>query len=114
MYSIAEQFQSAALLVIPVDMPQLTEAHMQALIQSRRACFMQGHPLPVFFPNSGQLLAAINGILEEDVQDFSVQHLHDVMGSIALQLADFNGLNVNEPQQWQDYLAQNALHMKVI
>ncbi|MBP7370551.1 MAG: molybdenum cofactor guanylyltransferase [Arenimonas sp.] len=109
MYSIAEQFQSAALLVIPVDMPQLTTLHLQALIQTRRACFMQDHPLPAFFPNSGQLFAAINSILKEDVQDFSIRHLHEVMGSLALQLADFNGLNVNEPQQWRDYMEQHVL-----
>lgn len=109
MYSIAEQFPSAALLVIPVDMPQLTEAHLQALLQTQRASFMQDHPLPAFFPNSSQLFVAINSILKEDAQDFSIRHLHDVMGSVALQRTDFNGLNVNEPQQWRDYLEQHVL-----
>ncbi len=102
-YSVAKQFPNAALLVIPVDMPQLTQAHLQTLLQAQHACFMQDHPLPAFFPNSGQLFAAINSILKEDVQDFSIRHLHDVMGSLALQRTDFNGLNVNEPQQWRDF-----------
>jgi molybdopterin-guanine dinucleotide biosynthesis protein A len=105
-YSVAKQFPNTALLVIPVDMPQLTQTQLHTLLETQQASFIEGHPLPAFFPYSGQLLAAINGMLEEAHQDFSIRHLHRVLNSQALPLVNFNGLNINEPKQWQDFLNQ--------
>jgi molybdopterin-guanine dinucleotide biosynthesis protein A len=102
-YAVAKQCPNAALLIIPVDMPQLIQTQLHALLQSKQSCFIEGHPLPAFFPHSGQLLPVISAILQDAHQDFSIWNLHRILNSKALPLADFNGLNINEPQQWQDF-----------
>lgn len=103
-YSLAQRNPSAALLVIPVDMPQLTENYLRALIDCQQTCFIDGHPLPALFRESKPLLMAINGILADAKPNFSIWNLHHILNSKALPLADFNGLNINEPNQWQEFL----------
>lgn len=102
-YSIAQLHPNAALLVIPIDMPQLTEQNLRHLMDCQQTCFIEGHPLPALFRESKPLLMAINGILADANQDFSIWNLHRILNSKALPLADFNGLNINEPQQWRDF-----------
>lgn len=108
-YAVAKQCPNTALLIIPVDMPQLTQTQLLTLFETQQSCFIEGHPLPAFFPHSGQLLPAISTILQDAHQDFSIRHLHRVLNSAVLPNADFNGLNINEPQQWQDFLNQKVV-----
>ncbi|MBP6310191.1 MAG: hypothetical protein KA350_05935, partial [Arenimonas sp.] len=62
-----------------------------------------GHPLPALFRHTESLLKAINGIFDSPTPNFSIWHLHRVLNSLALPLADFDGMNINEPQQWREF-----------
>lgn len=106
-YSVAKQFPDSALLVVPVDMPQVTEAHLRALIKTQQTCHIEGHPLPAYFENGGALSEAITKMLDATNMDYSIWHLHQTLASKALHHNDFNGLNVNNPAQWQNFLLQN-------
>jgi molybdopterin-guanine dinucleotide biosynthesis protein A len=106
-YSIATLHPDAALLVIPIDMPQLTEQNLRYLMDCQQSCFIEGHPLPALFHPSKPLLMAMSGILADANQDFSIWNLHRFLNSKALPRGEFNGLNINEPKQWQNFLDQN-------
>jgi molybdopterin-guanine dinucleotide biosynthesis protein A len=102
-YSVAQCNPGAALLIIPVDMPQLTAHYLSLLIDCKQTCFFEAHPLPALFRQTEKLLVAINGIFQDVDQDFSIKHLHKLLNSQALQRADFNGLNINDPEQWRNF-----------
>ncbi|HWS40646.1 MAG TPA: molybdenum cofactor guanylyltransferase [Arenimonas sp.] len=102
-YSVALNNPGANLLVIAVDMPLLTTQHLRVLMNCPQTCFIEGHPLPAMFRQSESLLVAINGIFEDSAPNFSIRHLHQILNSSALQFAEFNGLNINNPEQWQDF-----------
>lgn len=103
-YSAVKQFPTSALLVMPVDMPQVAELHLRALIETQQTCHIQGHPLPAYFANGERLLEVITKILDGVNRDYSIWHLHQLLNSHSLYLNEFKGLNINNPQQWQDFI----------
>ncbi len=103
-YSVAKQIPSAALLVVPVDMPQLTVEHLNRLQIPEQSSHIEGHPLPAYFANHKLLISTIEMMLDGKNNDYSIRKLHLSLCSFALQLVDFDGLNVNNYSQWQDFL----------
>jgi molybdopterin-guanine dinucleotide biosynthesis protein A len=106
LYSVTKQFPDSALLILPVDMPQVTEAHLRALIKTQLTCHIQGHPMPAYFSNGEQLLEAIAKMLDGTNMDFSIWHLHRLLDSHTLYVNEFNGLNINNPEQWQIFCSE--------
>ena len=106
-YSVAKQFPNTALLVVPVDMPQLIEEHLAMLITPKQSCFIEGHPLPAYFTNPKLLISTIEIMLESINNDYSIRTLHRILGSYAVQSIDFDGLNVNYFKQWQEFLQKS-------
>ena len=106
-YSVAKRFQNTALLVVPVDMPQLTEEHLNRFLAMEHSCFIEGHPLPAYFANHNLLTSTIENMFDSTQNDYSIRKLHALLGSSSLQLFDFDGLNVNNFSQWQDFLQKS-------
>lgn len=106
-YSVAKQFPSAALLVVPVDMPQLTEQHLNRLLIPEQSSYIEGHPLPAHFANHNLLISTIQKMLDGTSNDYSIRTLHHLLTSSVLQLIDFDGLNVNYFKQWQEFLQKS-------
>lgn len=103
-YSVAKQFPNCSLLVVPVDMPLLTEAHLNLLLTSEQSGFIEMHPLPAYFANHQRLISTIEMMLNSVNHDYSIRTLHTLLASSSFQLIDFDGLNINYFKQWQDFL----------
>ena len=107
-YSVVKRFPDAALLVMPVDMPQVTEVHLRALIKTQLTCYIQGHPMPAYFANGELLFEVIKKMLDAANMDFSIWHLHRLLHSSALYLNEFKALNINNPEQWQIFCSEEG------
>ncbi|WDE14396.1 NTP transferase domain-containing protein [Thalassomonas haliotis] len=56
-YSVLQHYRPAAILALPVDLPLMTAAALSQLKikgeLSQKACFFQGHNIPLYLPNNG-------------------------------------------------------------
>jgi len=56
-YSVIKQYQPNAMLILPVDLPLMTSAALSKLKHagelSAKACFFQGHNIPLYLPING-------------------------------------------------------------
>ena len=56
-YSVLQQYRPSAILALPVDLPLMTPAALNQLKTkgelSQKACFFQGHNIPLYLPNNG-------------------------------------------------------------
>ena len=98
--AVCRRFPGMAMLVIPVDMPQVTPMALAELLQQRRSCHFDGQPLPAFFPDGGLLARTLQGLLEQPDTGLSIRRLHAALASQALDGAGLDALNVNTPEQW--------------
>ena len=55
-YSVLQQYRPTAILALPVDLPLMTPQALQQLKTkgelSQKACFFQGHNIPLYLPNN--------------------------------------------------------------
>ncbi|WDE08132.1 NTP transferase domain-containing protein [Thalassomonas viridans] len=55
-YSVLQHYRPAAILALPVDLPLMTPAALKQLKTkgelSQKACFFQGHNIPLYLPNN--------------------------------------------------------------
>ncbi|HWR95299.1 MAG TPA: molybdenum cofactor guanylyltransferase [Arenimonas sp.] len=103
-HSVCARFPAAGLLVLPVDMPQITSATLAALLTQPVSCHFDGQPLPAYFPDGGLLMNALRAIFDQPDGGLSVHRLHAALGSKALDAAGFEALNLNTPEQWAAYV----------
>ena len=58
-YSVIERYKPKALLILPVDLPLMNAKALQQLKLngelSNKACFFEGHHIPLYLPNNGYL-----------------------------------------------------------
>jgi len=102
----ALRFPEAALLVLPVDMPALSDDSLHRLIAGNVPAHFQDHPLPAYFPAGAAVGTHIAELLAQRPPVHAVHALHELMGSVALPAPDSNELaNLNTPEDWQRFLA---------
>lgn len=112
-FSVLQQCPAKALLIMPIDLPLIDSATLTQLKTigelSNKACFYQGHPLPLYLP--------VNAFVEQFLQDNisiamergpSMKQLLNAIPHQAINLKNKNSLfNTNTPEEWQ--LAQQKL-----
>jgi len=106
-YSVAMHCPKMALLIIPVDMLRITSKHLERLTQNNEACHYSNQPLPAFFPDSTEVVEAIQYMFARPEQDFSIRRLHQVILSTAIMDASFEPSNINSPVDWQNFEKNN-------
>lgn len=104
-HAAATQFPTGALLFVPVDMPQIDAAHLKALINGHEARHFMAQPLPAFFPDGLGLQTAMERLMANEIGDYSIQHLHQLLSSRAMPVMDVAAFaNVNRPSDWQHFV----------
>lgn len=91
------------MLVVPVDMPQLSQAVLLRLLQNRAACHFEAQPLPAFFPDASQVVTAIQRMFAEPEQGFSLRRLHHHLASAPLNSSEIGPVNINTPADWLNF-----------
>ena len=103
LYAVSRQIPGAAMLVVPVDMPQLSQAVLLRLLQNRAACHFEAQPLPAFFPDASQVVTAIQRMFAEPELGFSLRRLHHHLASAPLNSSGFGPVNINTPADWLNF-----------
>jgi molybdenum cofactor guanylyltransferase len=103
-YSVATQCADSALLIIPVDMLRITHKQLVRLMQSANACHFSDQPLPAFFPEATNVVAAIQQIFVAPKPDFSLRTLHSTLFSTVFDDVDFAPLNINTAADWHKFV----------
>ncbi len=103
LHAVCRRFPGRSMLVIPVDMPQLTSVLLLRLLQNRAACHFDAQPLPAFFPDSRRFQTALTEIFNQPERGFSLRRLHEALASQPLYDADFEAVNINTPAEWVDF-----------
>jgi len=120
-YSVLKQCEisrllPSALLIVPIDMPLLTEGVLNKLLltgQKRQvAAYYERCYLPLYLPVNETLLAHLKGLFEneqaiEDKKALSVRNLLATQKSYELPLPSAAPLlNTNTPEEWRNVQAQ--------
>jgi molybdenum cofactor guanylyltransferase len=97
------------LLVVPVDMPNLSVDLLRSLLQFGRhnqcASYLNQQYLPLYLPISSKLTASLTAQLS-DSQDWSLRRLTANLGAQSLNLKQDNSLlNINHPAEWRQFCA---------
>lgn len=108
--ALAECSDIAQLLIVPVDMPGLSQTMLQALLTSgdgRHAVHFQHTPLPLLLPNT----AATRAVVQEHLMlpsTRSLQAMARALGVCMLTWPDSVPAsdNLNTPADWQLWLAR--------
>lgn len=101
-------------LVVPVDMPALSIKTLTELVaygeHHRQPCCYQDAPLPLFLPVSVTLAGLLSGWLCDSQGPRSVQQLLKHLGGrwLVRPQAEADFININTPQQWQQFSAEAA------
>lgn len=103
-HAVCRRFPGMALLVVPVDMPQVTPMDLAKLLEQHGPCHFDGQPLPAFFPDGGLLTRALHGLFDQPEAGLSIRRLHAALASQALDAIGFDALNVNTPAQWAAFV----------
>jgi molybdopterin-guanine dinucleotide biosynthesis protein A len=103
LYAVSRHIPGAALLVIPVDMPELNHAVLARLLENRAACHFEGQPLPAFFPDASQVATAIRRMFAEPERGLSLRRLHQHLASGSLIRSGFEPFNINTPADWLSF-----------
>jgi molybdopterin-guanine dinucleotide biosynthesis protein A len=103
-HAVCRRFPDTALLVVPVDMPQVTPVDLASLLKQRGPCHFDRQPLPAYFPDGRRLMGALRAIFDPSDAGLSVHRLHAALGSNVLDAAGFDALNVNTPEQWAAFV----------
>lgn len=95
------------LLVLPVDMPQMSPAYLQALWkfgqQHQKPCYVASRMLPFYLPVNDMVKATLTSQLIER-QERKVIRFLDAVGAITFAEGDDTQqwLNLNSPEDWPD------------
>lgn len=108
LYAVSRHMPGTAMLVVPVDMPQLSQAVLVRLLQNPAACHFEAQPLPAFFPDASQVVTAIQRMLAEPELGFSLRRLHQHLASAALDSSGFGPLNINTPADWLNFTQKHT------
>ena len=101
--------QIPAWLVVPVDMPALSNAALHLLWnvgqQSKKAVCFERCPLPLYVPNSSYLKQTLTDWLTDENGRRSVYALFDTLqgGWITDHAFQQQLVNINTPEQWQQF-----------
>ncbi|QDG38254.1 molybdenum cofactor guanylyltransferase [Alteromonas mediterranea] len=103
----SSETKESALLVLPVDMPQMTPAFLKQLValgrKNRRACYVENRFLPFYLPVDGNTIASLNNYLVTQNKRKVVGFLGQV-NAVEISLSpdedDAPWLNVNTPGDW--------------
>ncbi len=106
-YSVALHCPDSALLVISVDMLRITDLQLVRLMRCLNASHFTNQPLPAFFPDSTDVVAAIQHIFAEPELGFSLRRLQQNLSSVSIYEASFEPLNINTPTEWLDFKQNN-------
>jgi molybdopterin-guanine dinucleotide biosynthesis protein A len=97
-------------LVVPVDMPMLSTSTATQLIEhgqrlNKAVCF-EDCPLPIFLPNTPELVALLEQWLADENGKRSVYALMKTLNGEWLESNAYKHelTNINTPEQWQTYL----------
>lgn len=97
----------AELLVLPVDMPQMTPQFLSRLIalgrQHQQACYVENRFLPFYLPVNTNTLTVLNAYLIDQGKRRVVGFLEQVNALVLSSLSCENEaqwLNVNSPSDW--------------
>jgi len=117
-YSLQNEDPGKALLIVPVDLPLLTERTLRYLLsqgQARnQACYFRDHFLPLFLP----LCPEQHGLMVQRLQQasssgkqrgLSIKALcHEIEADALIAPHSQSLINANTPQQWQ----QAGFHLR--
>lgn len=124
-YSIVQQFKPTSMLILPVDLPLMEAGALKELRMkgelSQKACFFEGHHIPLYLPNNGYLTLFLSqnfNNLSPSIQvneqqsnkkfGPSVKQLLMQVPNVSIKTKNSTLLfNTNTPEQWQ-----KAINMK--
>ncbi|WAJ69809.1 molybdenum cofactor guanylyltransferase [Catenovulum adriaticum] len=106
----------SALLVLPVDMPNLNTQVLQQLIDygmaNQTSCYFDHYFLPAFFYDVSRLQQASNQLITQPGKACSIRALLNKVNARAIFIEapslEKCLINVNTPQQWQTYIKQQT------
>lgn len=110
LFESKESCLSVPILVLPIDMPLLSEELLICLVEAgltmNSAVYYMDHPLPVFIPNTSMAREYLETILS-DVSvakpSRSVQRFLKCINAIPLSTSENDKLiNTNTPEQWHE------------
>ena len=124
-YSVLQRYQPAAILVLPVDLPLMTPAVLAKLKRtgelSQKACFFQGHNIPLYLPNNAylelfmsQAFATFNQAIfaknNDNRQQKNGPSFKALLNQVPHQSVTADNstflFNTNTPEQWQQAKAK--------
>ncbi len=125
-YSVIQQYQPKAMLILPVDLPLMTVTALAKLKQigelSQQACYYQGHSIPLYLPNSSYLELFLtkafqdynsNRLSKNNIKGPSMKALLKQVPHQSLIIENNQLLlNTNTPEQWQQ--AQQTLKSNLL
>ncbi len=105
-YSVAQLVKSAAILIVPIDMPMLSTDDLTRLAlvgsQFHKPVYFENHYLPLYLPLNEQTRTYLEQVVSGKIKNRSVRGLCNHFGGIPLQAPNSERLhNTNTPQQWQ-------------
>ncbi|CAB0151503.1 putative molybdenum cofactor guanylyltransferase [Pseudidiomarina piscicola] len=93
------------ILLLPVDMPLLSSAALEYLLQQPSPGYFAASRMPCVLPNTEQLRAYLTQQLEQQDGDRSVGGVLQHLGAHRYEWPEMHQLqNTNTPQQWQQAL----------
>ena len=113
-YSVIEQYQPSAILVLPVDLPLMKPSGLTQLRltgeMSQKACFFEDNNIPLYLPNNGYLEL----FLSKEFRQFNASECHTKKNGPSIK-ALLNQIphmsikpqqnrwlfNSNTPEQWE-------------
>lgn len=106
----------SALLVLPVDMPNLNTQVLQQLIDNgmanQTACYFDHYFLPAFFYDVNRLQQAATQLMTKPGKACSIKALLNAVNAQAIftesPALEKHLINVNTPAQWQAYIKQQV------
>ncbi len=105
-HSVAQIVKSAAILIVPIDMPMLSTDDLTRLAlvgsQFHKPVYFENNYLPLYLPLNGQTRTYLEQVVSGKIKNRSVRGLCNHFGGIPLQAPNSDRLhNTNTPEQWQ-------------
>ncbi|WP_281555918.1 molybdenum cofactor guanylyltransferase [Thalassomonas sp. RHCl1] len=122
-YSVLQHYRPAAILALPVDLPLMTASALSQLKikgeLSQKACFFQGHNIPLYLPNNGYVELFMSQAFAKNTAAIPKEHsqgkksgpsfkalLNQVPHTSVVPDKTSHLFNTNTPEQWQQAKAR--------